>query len=173
MARDKLTPKQQRFVEEYLIDFNATQAAIRAGYSEVSAAEMGCENLMIPKISQAINEAKADLSRRAEISQEWVIQNLKRVASRCMQVEPVYGKDGQQVQAENDDGELVPCFTFNATGANKAIELIGKHIGMFKENAPVQQTIVVNVDAETLKAHIDDIRSDYFSNEESSNQEPV
>jgi len=53
-----LTPKQQRFVEEYLIDLNATQAAIRAGYSEKTAYSVGHENLKKPEIQKAIEEAQ-------------------------------------------------------------------------------------------------------------------
>ncbi len=53
-----LTPKQARFVEEYLIDLNATQAAIRAGYSAKTARAMGCENLTKPDIQAAVTEAQ-------------------------------------------------------------------------------------------------------------------
>ena len=53
-----LTPKQQRFVEEYLIDLNATQAAIRSGYSEKTARDIGCENLAKPNIAKAIKKLK-------------------------------------------------------------------------------------------------------------------
>ncbi len=56
-----LTPKQQRFVEEYLIDLNATQAAIRAGYSEKTANEIGAENLAKPSIAKAIQDALKDV----------------------------------------------------------------------------------------------------------------
>lgn len=62
MAR--LTAKQKRFIEEYLIDMNATQAAIRAGYSPDSAKEIGCENLTKPNIKAAIDKAMAERSRR-------------------------------------------------------------------------------------------------------------
>lgn len=65
MARvARLTAKQKRFIEEYLIDMNATQAAIRAGYSPDSAKEIGCENLTKPNIKAAIDKAMAERSRR-------------------------------------------------------------------------------------------------------------
>jgi len=60
----RLTAKQKRFIEEYLIDMNATQAAIRAGYSPDSAKEIGCENLTKPNIKAAIDKAMAERSRR-------------------------------------------------------------------------------------------------------------
>ena len=60
----KLTEKQQRFVDEYLIDLNATQAAIRAGYSAKTAQEQGSQNLSKLMVQQAIAEQMADRSRR-------------------------------------------------------------------------------------------------------------
>lgn len=71
-----LTPKQQRFVEEYLIDLNATQAAIRSGYSEKTAKSVGHENLTKPDIQKAIAEAQEKLSNKAQVTVEMVVQGL-------------------------------------------------------------------------------------------------
>ena len=71
-----LTPKQQRFVEEYLIDLNATQAAIRAGYSAKTAQEIGSENLSKPMVAKAITEAQEKLSNKAQVTVEMVVQGL-------------------------------------------------------------------------------------------------
>ena len=71
-----MTPKQQRFVQEYQIDWNATAAAKRAGYSEKAAKEQGYENLTKPHIKQAIATAQAELSARVCITQEEVLQGL-------------------------------------------------------------------------------------------------
>ncbi len=76
-----LTPKQVRFVGEYLIDLNATQAAIRAGYSEKSARAMGCENLTKPDIQAAVAEAQDARSARTGITQDEVIRGLKKEAN--------------------------------------------------------------------------------------------
>lgn len=70
----KLTPKQQRFVDEYLIDLNATQAAIRAGYSPKTAQEIGAQNLSKLIIAQAIEQAKAERSERTKINQDEVLK---------------------------------------------------------------------------------------------------
>ena len=67
---DKLTNKQQRFIDEYLIDLNATQAAIRAGYSEDTAAAIGCENLTKPNIQKAITAGHAKIAERNAFSQD-------------------------------------------------------------------------------------------------------
>lgn len=92
----KLTPKQAAFVREYLIDLNATQAAVRAGYSKSTAAAIGHENLRKPEIEQAIQKAINERSRRTEITQDRVLQELARIAY----------SDPRQLY--NDDGALKP-----------------------------------------------------------------
>lgn len=71
-----MTPKQQRFVEEYLVDLNATQAAIRAGYSEKTAGAIGAENLTKPEISAAIAAKREELAKNCAVSAERVIREL-------------------------------------------------------------------------------------------------
>ena len=124
----KLTPKQQAFVKEYIVDLNATQAAIRAGYSEKTASETGYENLRKPQIAAAIEEAMNSRSKKTEISAEWVLNNLKEIAERCMQGIPVTDREG------NETGE----WKFEHSGANKSLELIGKHLGMFIDKQEVK-----------------------------------
>ena len=75
-----LTPKQQRFVDEYLIDMNATQAAIRAGYSANAAAEQGYEHLRKPHIQMAIAEARKAMQERTQITADKVITELALIA---------------------------------------------------------------------------------------------
>ena len=72
----KLTKKQQCFVDEYLIDLNATQAAIRAGYSEATAKDIGCENLAKPNIKSAIDKALKERSERTKIDADWLLRRL-------------------------------------------------------------------------------------------------
>ncbi len=76
-----LTPKQARFVEEYLIDLNATQAAIRAGYSKKTAKQQGQRLLTNVDVQAAVTEAKETRSERTEITQDEVIQGLKKEAT--------------------------------------------------------------------------------------------
>ena len=128
-----LTPKQQRFVEEYLIDLNATQSAIRAGYSERTAKSIGQENLTKPDIQKAIQEAQSKLTERTEITQDYVLTNIKKVIERCMQQEAVQARDGSPLLVEGPEGDLACLFEFKETGALKGLELLGKHLGMFKD----------------------------------------
>lgn len=76
-----MTPKQERFVAEYLIDLNATQAAIRAGYSAKTAQQVGFENLTKPVIKAALAEAQADRGKRTEITQDMVLQRWWQIAT--------------------------------------------------------------------------------------------
>jgi len=115
-----LTPKQARFVEEYLIDLNATAAAKRAGYSERTAYAQGQRLLKNVEIAVAIQKAQEARSERTRIDQDWVIERLVGVYEASMEARPVCDKNGEE-----------KGFTFNPTAANRALELIGKHKGMF------------------------------------------
>lgn len=75
-----LTARQQRFVDEYMVDLNATQAAIRAGYSERSAQVIGAENLTKPIVAAEIQARRAAMSEKLEITREWVLQELAAIA---------------------------------------------------------------------------------------------
>ncbi len=127
----KLTDKQERFVQEYMIDLNATQAAIRAGYSERTAQEQGSRLLLKVMVQEAIQEQQKRISEKLEINAEWVIQRLKENFEKAIQAEPVRDKDGNPI------GE----FTYNGSVANRSLELIGKHIGMFKERVETEINI--------------------------------
>lgn len=123
-----LNPKQERFAQEYIIDYNATQAAIRAGYAENSAEVQGCRLLRNDKIQAAVLAAQAEQRKRLAISQDWVLNRFRQISDRCIQAEPVLSFD-------KATGEWVPTgeYKFDSAGANRATELIAKHLGMFVE----------------------------------------
>lgn len=125
----KLTDKQKRFCEEYLIDLNATQAAIRSGYSEKTAGSIGDENLKKPEIAEFIKELQREISERTKITSDWVINRLKEISDRCMTAVPVmiYDPDSKSMI---ESGE----YKFDSAGANKATELLGKHLGVFEKD---------------------------------------
>lgn len=135
----KLTDKQKKFCEEYLIDLNATQAAIRAGYSEKTAAVIGNENLIKPYISDYIKTRQQELSESTKITTEWVIKRLKEISDRCMTAEPV-------LVWENGIKKPSGEYTFDSAGANRATELLGKHLGAFEaDNKQKNDTVVVRI----------------------------
>jgi phage terminase small subunit len=119
----KLTPKQKKFCEEYLIDLNATQAAVRAGYSPRTANPQAARLLANVSVKQYIQSKQDKLQAQTEITQEFVLSSLQKVALRSMQAEPVLDRDGNETGA----------YVFNAAGANKSLELLGKHIGLFTD----------------------------------------
>lgn len=130
---EKLTPKQEAFVREYLVDLNATQAAKRAGYrgNDVTLGAVGAENLKKPQIARVVAEAQAKLSAKVEVTQEYVLSNLKEILERCMQRAPVMVREGREmVQAKDEEGRHV--WAFNAKGAVMAVTKLGEHRGMFK-----------------------------------------
>lgn len=120
------TARQLRFVDEYLTDLNATQAAIRAGYSERTAASIGSENLTKPEIAAAIAVRQAERAAVSELNERWILDHLKENVERSMVAVPVMVFDHESKQ-------MVETGTWEYEGAvaNKALELIGVHRGMF------------------------------------------
>jgi len=144
-----MTRKQERFVEEYLVDLNATQAAIRAGYSPVSANEQASRLLANANIRARVDTAMAELSKRTGVSQERVIRELAKVAF----VNPTDVIDFESAKlldsATSDDTAAIASVkvktipTADGLGVEreikvadklKALELLGKHFGMFTDN---------------------------------------
>ena len=130
-----LNPKQQRFVEEYLIDLNAKQAAIRAGYSAKSAEVQGSVLLSNPKVKHAIQSKQLEIQSRTQVTADFVIGGLVEVANRCMQKVPVMEFDPvAKGRRQAEDGEGNGVWQFDSGGANKALELLGKHLGVFEKD---------------------------------------
>lgn len=123
-----LTDRQETFVREYLVDLNARQAAIRAGYSEKTAQEQGSRLLSNVKVRTRIDELMDSRKEKLELDAQWVLNRLMQVANRSMKAEPVMKWDYEE-RSMVETGE----FTFDSRGANQALELIGKHLAMFKD----------------------------------------
>ncbi len=122
---NEITPKQQRFVDEYLLDMNAKQAAIRAGYSENTAESQGSRLLSKAKVLQAVKTAQDARSERTQIDADWVLKQAAHMYKKC--------------EGEDDNGNAL-----------KALDLCGKHnqVKAFAEEAaapPTAPTIVINV----------------------------
>ena len=111
-----MTSKQKKFCDEYLIDHNATQAAIRAGYSKKTAYSMGCENLKKPEIKKYIKERQKKASATAEITMDKVIKALERIGFAEIKLEDVRPKD-----------------------AIKALEVIARLLGLEHEDDDITQ----------------------------------
>lgn len=139
----ELTPKQEAFVVEYLVDLNATQAAIRAGFSKKTAESQGSRLLRNVKVLALIEKSKKDREQRTLVTADWVILNLKEVAERCMTNVPVMEFDHTEkamvqktARVVDKDGKLgkeVGIYEFDSSGANRALELLGKHLVLFTD----------------------------------------
>lgn len=154
MAKAKLTAKQQAFCREYLVDLNATQAAIRAGYSEKTAYAIGKENLRKPLIAAAVQAAMDARAERTEITSDAVLKELAKLG--FADIRKLFGAGGnlldvvnlpddiaaavQSVEvvtkpAINDEGERDVEHVHKIRIADKrgALELLGKHLRLFAE----------------------------------------
>lgn len=165
-----LTAKQQRFVEEYLIDLNAAAAARRAGYSEASAKAIGWENLTKPDIAEAISEARRAAMERAELTLDQIIAELRLLgfsnmmdymkpsetgdpyldfssltreqAAALTEVTVEDFKDGR-----GDDARDVRRVKFKLADKRAALVDLGKHFGAFKDTVDVNHNYVARMPA--------------------------
>lgn len=129
-VRSNITAMRILFAFEYVVDQNGQKAAERAGYSKMSARATASKLLKMPEIQTIVKAGLKAKIKRCKVDADWVLKQSVRVYNRCMQVEPVFDKKGNQVMTELEDGSLAPAFVFKETGANKALENIGKHISV-------------------------------------------
>ena len=152
MAERGLTAKQERFIEEYIIDLNATQAAIRAGYSERTAGSIGNENLQKPEIRSRIDQAIEERSIRTRITQDDVLLELARVAFAKMadyiewDNERITIRDSKSLNDDKLAAVLEINESFGEHGRSLRIKLadklgalrdLGKHFGLFVDRREV------------------------------------
>ncbi|MCM1958159.1 terminase small subunit [Acinetobacter modestus] len=152
-----LRGKQQRFVDEYLVDRNATQAAIRAGYSAKTANEIGAQNLAKLSIKEAIAIGEAEIAERTKITQDMVIKELAKIGFSNMldYINVTEGGDPvtdfstltrdqaaaiseitveEYTEGRGDDARNVKRTKFKLSEKRSALVDIGKHLGMFKDH---------------------------------------
>ena len=161
-----LTPKQARFVQEYLCDLNANQAAIRAGYSRRTAKQTAAETLTKPYVQAALRRGMAERERRTEITQDRVLEQLAKIAFADMKDFADWSPDGVRLKPSDDvDGTLVAEVSETTSefaggrsttvkvkrhDAMKALELLGRHLGMFNDK--------LRVDMQAQVTFVDDLR---------------
>ena len=128
----ELTAKQAAFVAEYLIDLNATQAAIRAGYSENTAAEQSSRLLTNVKVSQSIQEAMDKRAKRVQRTADDVLHDLMLIKQDAMQIVP--DKEGNMAMLDRN-------------AAIKTLELEGKHRAMWTDKQEIngKQELTVEI----------------------------
>lgn len=159
----RMTEKQKRFVEEYLIDLNATQAAIRAGFSVRTANEQGSRMLANVSIQTAISKAMAERSKRTGVNQDRVVLELAKIA--FVNASDVINTEDATVKEDADPDDTaaiqsvrVKIFpTKDGDGIErevklepklKALELLGKHLGMWNDKLDVNVNLPVVISGE-------------------------
>lgn len=148
MDEKKLTDKQEEFCQQYLIDLNGTQAAIRAGYSENSANEIASENLAKHSIQARLAELMEERRKRCQVSQDDVVHELKRIGFSDMRKIATWSGDSVTLedsasltdddaacvesvsQTTTKDGGSISCKLHPKT---KALELLARHLGMLHD----------------------------------------
>ena len=156
----KLTEKRQQFVDEYLIDLNGTQAAIRAGYSPKTANEQAARLLANVSIQEAVSRAMAERSKRTGVNQDRVVQELARLAfvdpSKLINTENASIKEDasgddlaciQSVKVKTSDGERGTTIEreIKLNDKIRALEMLGRHLGMFKDKVELEGDIGVTI----------------------------
>ncbi len=161
MSDMSLTARQARFVAEYLIDLNATQAAIRAGYSEKTAEQQGPRLLGNVGVAAAIHSAQAKRAQRTEITQDRVLKELARIGFADLRKAVTWGEAGvvlvDSAKVDEDTALAVSEVSQGPNGLKikmhdklAALEKIGRHLGMFKDGAEDQgdaPALTVNISA--------------------------
>lgn len=140
----KLTDKQKRFVNEYLIDLNATQAAIRSGYSSKTAYRIGAELLQKTSVQEALQRRQKDREARTEVTQDKIVNALAKIAFSDPRKVMTWGPNGVVLKDSSsltdDEAAMVAEAAETVNGVRlktndrmKALELLGKHLGMFTD----------------------------------------
>lgn len=152
-----MTPKQERFVEEYLVDLNATQAATRAGYSKKTAEYIGHQLLKKTPVLEAIKARRAELSNKLEITQERVLKEYARLAfldPRNLfygtgEPRPIHELDDDTaaaivgldvVQVGNSEVGVGDVLKYKMADKKGALDSIARHLGMFNDKLDLKVT---------------------------------
>lgn len=146
-----LTDKQEAFCQEYLLDLNATQAAIRAGYSESTAQEQGSRLLSNVIVASRVRELMSGRAERVQVDADWVLGRLIEISNKCMEAKAIMvfdPVDKRLVQKATPDGDLL--YEFDSSGANKATELIGKHLGFFEQHQKQKGKVTLKIGGRTI-----------------------
>lgn len=147
----KLTDKQQKFCDEYLIDLNATQAAIRAGYNEKTAYSMGQRLLKNVEVQKYLQQRKAERMERVEVTQDRVVKELASIAfakatdyvtirSGIVRIKDTDQLSDDQVRAIAGIKEGANGIEIKMNDKEKALELLGKHLGMWVDRVDLKVT---------------------------------
>lgn len=157
-----LTAKQKMFVQEYLVDLNATQAAIRAGYSKKNADKIGPQLLGKTSVSAAVQQAMKKREKRTEITQDMVLREMAKLA--FFDIRKMFDKDGKPLDisaldddtaaalvgldvqdiSDNEGNYIGFAKKYKMADKAKALELLGKHFGAWEPRDDKKQDAIID-----------------------------
>lgn len=155
-----LSPKQRRFVEEYLVDLNATQAAIRAGYSVTSARALGCQLLSKPDVADAVKAGQTKLAKKSGVTAERLIEEYAKLGFSNM-ADYITGEGAERgvdlsaltrdqaaaisemtvetyLEGKGDEAERIKRVKFKLADKKGALDSMARHLGMFTDHLVVK-----------------------------------
>lgn len=157
---DELSEKHEMFCREYIIDFNASQAAIRAGYLPTNAGQTGHALLNNPKITDRIQQLKRDRIARLQITGDRVVRELARIAFADITQITSFDNNGLRVKTSEEisqdhtaaiaslaqmSGKEGKSVKVKMHSKEKALELLGRHLGIFKDAEASQGMTIINM----------------------------
>lgn len=133
-AVEKLKPQYQRFVSEYLVDFNAGKAWIRSGYSPNGARQSAFLALKRPDVKAAVNAGKAARIAKTNVTEDYVITTIRETIERCRQdIRPVLNRKGEHVIGKDANGNEGLLYEFDSKSVLKGCEMLARKLGMFRD----------------------------------------
>lgn len=169
---EKLTNKQKKFIDEYLVDLNATQAAIRAGYKEKTAYRTGAENLKKPQIQREIQKRMQERQQRTEVTQDMVVKELAAIAFAkatdyveirsngvcgTVVIKPTTDLSDQQIRAIAGIKEGANGIEIKLNDKEKALELLGRHLGMWNDKLDIK-TPAIDDSIKEMEAYFEQLK---------------
>ena len=158
----KLSDKQKKFCEEYIIDFNQTQSAIKAGYSAKTAYSIGKENLKKPDIQAYIKELLSKREERTQITADMVVKEWAKIA--FFDIRKIFHKEGGLLNPHDLDDETATVISsikardvkvgddietikeYRLNDKMKALDMLAKHLGMFEKEKEDNNDTNVNLE---------------------------
>ena len=168
----KLTDKQKKFIDEYLVDLNATQAAMRAGYKEKAAYRTGAENLRKPQIQEEIQKRMQERQQRTEVTQDMVVKELAAIAfaratdyveirsngvCSTVVIKPTTNLSDQQIRAIAGIKEGANGIEIKLNDKEKALELLGRHLGMWNDKLDIK-TPAIDDSIKEMEAYFEQLK---------------
>jgi phage terminase small subunit len=139
----ELNAREKQFTVEFVACNVGKESAIKAGYSAKTAEVKASQLLRKVKIREVVASLKEKQEKRTLVDADYVITGLKKVAERCMQAKPkmIFDKELKEYQQEIDEETGEPLFEFDSAGANRSLELLGKHLDIFKGDNPLKDLL--------------------------------